>query len=329
MYLFDAITGNLLQTIASPNPSSQSKFGNSLELVGNTLVVGASLANRAHIFEFNPATQSAALVATLNVPPGGGADSFGRAVTIVGNIVAVGAPLSDTGAANSGQVHLFDRTTGNFLSSLNNPSPDAEDNFGGYLASNGTYVAVAAQGDDTDAVNSGRVYIFNPATGGLISTIANPSPNSGDFFARLSFSGKTLIVGAPTDDSDGGNSGMVYLFDLPLDQVVGNLSTADPDIGDSSTYTLLDDADGRVRIVGNSIVVVDPSRFDFEGDIASDTLHVPPIDGAFHDRSSGDPNLECNEAAQDIQFQGTSVLENARTVRSFRLSARPTPMRGA
>ena len=244
----------------------------------------------------------------MNVPPGGGADSFGRAVTIVGNIVAVGAPLSDTGAANSGQVHLFDRTTGNFLSSLNNPSPDAEDSFGGYLASNGTYVAVAAQGDDTDAVNSGRVYIFNPATGKLISTIANPSPNSGDFFARISFSGNTLIVGAPTDDLDGSDSGMVYLFDLPLDHVVGNLSTADPDIGDSSAYTLLDDADGRFKIVGSSIVVADPSRLDFESNPAH-TIQIRATD------SAGLSTVESlviqvannNEPPQNIGFVGNSV----------------------
>ena len=54
VYLFDAITGNLLQTIASPNPSSQSKFGNSLELVGNTLVVGASVGNRATSLNSTP-----------------------------------------------------------------------------------------------------------------------------------------------------------------------------------------------------------------------------------------------------------------------------------
>ena len=88
-------------------------------------------------------------------------------------------------------------------------------------------------------IDSGRVYIFNPATGELISTIANPSPNGGDFFSRLSFSGNTLIVGAPTDDSDGSNAGMVYLFDLPFDQVVGSLSTTDPDAGSVLTYSLV------------------------------------------------------------------------------------------
>ncbi len=312
VYLFNATTGALLQTVASPNPSIQSKFGNSLKLFGNTLVVGASSANKAYIFEFNPGTQSAAFVAQLNAPAGGGMDLLGRAVSIVGDLVAVGAPFNDTGAANSGQVHLYDRTNGSFLSSVNNPSPNADDLFGLQLASNGTYLAVSAQNDDTDAIDSGRVYIFNPVTGELISTIANPSPNNGDFFSRLSFSGNTLIVGAPTDDSDGFNTGMAYLFDLPLDQVVGSISTTDPDTGSVLTHTLVDDAAGRFKIVGDSIVVADPSRFDFESSPAH-TIQVRATD------SSGLSTVETlviqvansNESPQDIVFVGNSVVENA------------------
>ncbi len=312
VYLFDATTGSLVQTIASPNPAIQSKFGNSLSLIANTLVVGASLANRAYIFEFNPTPQSASLVATLNVPPGGGVDSFGRAVTIVGNIVAVGAPNNDTAAANSGQVHLFDRTTGNFLSTLNNPSPDANDNFGSYLAGNETYLAVAAQFDDTDVADSGRVYIFDPSNGQLISSIANPTPNGGDFFSRVSFSGNTLVVGAPTDDADGANAGMVYVFDLPLTNTVGSLSTTDPDAGDLPIYTLVNDAEGRFGLVGNQIVVVDPWRLNFEV-AASHSLLIQSTD------SSGQSTFEAfvtqvsnaNEPPQNVAFTGDGVNENA------------------
>ncbi len=312
VYLFDATTGSLIQTIASPNPAIQSKFGNSLSLVANTLVIGASVANRAYVFEFNAATQSAALVGTLNVPPGGGVDAFGRAVNIVGNIIAVGAPNNDTTAANSGQVHLFDRTTGNLLRSLDNPSPAANDNFGSNLASNGTYLAVAAPFDDTDVADSGRVYIFDPSNGQLISSIANPTPNGGDFFSRVSFSGDTLVVGAPTDDADGANAGMVYIFDLPMTNTVGSLSITDPDAGDLPTYTLVNDADGRFGLVGNQIVVVDPTRLNFE-EAASHSLLIQSTD------SSGQSTFEAltiqvsnaNEPPQNVAFTGDSVNENA------------------
>ncbi|NET29941.1 CAP domain-containing protein [Okeania sp. SIO1I7] len=46
--------------------------------------------------------------------------------------------------------------------------------------------------------------------------------------------------------------------------VVGNLTTSDPDAGDTHTYQLLDDANGRFALDGDQIVVSDSSGLDFE-----------------------------------------------------------------
>ncbi len=46
--------------------------------------------------------------------------------------------------------------------------------------------------------------------------------------------------------------------------VVGNLTTTDPDPGDTHTYSLIDDASGRFAIIGNQLVVADGSLLDFE-----------------------------------------------------------------
>ncbi|MGR3278198.1 putative Ig domain-containing protein [Acaryochloris marina NIES-2412] len=46
--------------------------------------------------------------------------------------------------------------------------------------------------------------------------------------------------------------------------VIGTLSTADPDAGDSHTYSLLEDAGGRFQIVGNQLQVADGSLLNFE-----------------------------------------------------------------
>ncbi|WP_287273210.1 MULTISPECIES: CAP domain-containing protein [unclassified Okeania] len=48
--------------------------------------------------------------------------------------------------------------------------------------------------------------------------------------------------------------------------VVGNLTTSDPDAGDTHTYELLDDANGRFGLDGDQIVVADGSGLDFESD---------------------------------------------------------------
>ena len=46
--------------------------------------------------------------------------------------------------------------------------------------------------------------------------------------------------------------------------VVGNLTTSDPDAGDTHTYELLNDANGRFALDGDQIVIADGSGLDFE-----------------------------------------------------------------
>ncbi|MBD2314037.1 hypothetical protein H6G20_20415 [Desertifilum sp. FACHB-1129] len=50
----------------------------------------------------------------------------------------------------------------------------------------------------------------------------------------------------------------------PAGSVIGLLSTLDPDVGDTHTYTLLDDADGRFTLNGNQLVVAPGAMLDFE-----------------------------------------------------------------
>lgn len=48
----------------------------------------------------------------------------------------------------------------------------------------------------------------------------------------------------------------------PTGSVVGLLSTVDPDVGDTHTYTLLNDASGRFAVEGNQLVVADGSLLE-------------------------------------------------------------------
>ncbi|MBW4681149.1 MAG: FG-GAP repeat protein [Microcoleus vaginatus WJT46-NPBG5] len=66
---------------------------------------------------------------------------------------------------------------------------------------------------------------------------------------------------APTDISLAGNS----VNENSLSgTVIGTLSTTDPDGGDTHTYVLLNDANGRFLIDGNQLKVADGSLLDFE-----------------------------------------------------------------
>src|SRR5262249_37944324 len=48
----------------------------------------------------------------------------------------------------------------------------------------------------------------------------------------------------------------------PAGPVVGTVSTADPDAGDTFTYTLLDSAGGRFRVADNQLLVDGPLDFE-------------------------------------------------------------------
>jgi len=59
----------------------------------------------------------------------------------------------------------------------------------------------------------------------------------------------------------------------PRNTVIGDLTTVDLDVGDTHTYSLLDSAEGRFRIVGDELLVANGSLLDFE----SDREHVVTI----------------------------------------------------
>jgi hypothetical protein len=46
--------------------------------------------------------------------------------------------------------------------------------------------------------------------------------------------------------------------------IIGNLSTLDPDVGDTDSYTLINNADGRFTLDRNKLLVAASNRLDFE-----------------------------------------------------------------
>ncbi len=70
-------------------------------------------------------------------------------------------------------------------------------------------------------------------------------------------------IGTPTDIE------ITNLFvseNAPNNTLIGQLTTIDPDLGDSHTYALLDNPQGRFKIVGDELQVADASLLDFETD---------------------------------------------------------------
>lgn len=141
--------------------------------------------------------------------------AFGYVVAIDGPYTLVGAPSTSLrGLSAIGCAYVFDTSSGALVAMLNNPTPAADDHFGGTVAISGNLIVVGAAQDDTGASNAGAAYVFDAATGNLLRTLNNPTPAADDHFGcSVAISGSTVVVGAPFD------SGSAYVFDA----VTGNL----------------------------------------------------------------------------------------------------------
>jgi len=240
-YLFDT-SGNLLQIFNNPTPMPKDRFGISVAISGNKIVVGAhqddtgkTNAGSAYLFD-----TSGNLLQTFNNPTPMRGDLFGDSVAIYENIVVVGAHRDDTGAENAGSVYLFD-TSGNLLQTINNPTPVPEAGFGEKVAIYGNKVVVGAYHD-----NAGFAYLFD-TSGNLLQTFHNPTPVHNDQFGKsVSIFGNKVVVGAHTDDTGATNAGSAYLFDTS-----GNLLQ----IFNNPTPMPNEQFGHTVAIYGNKVVV--------------------------------------------------------------------------
>lgn len=113
-YLFDGLTGGLLQTFANPFPGDGDQFGASLVGVGSNLAIGATsddigFLNSGAVYFMDGLTGQ--LIRTFNNPTSAADDRFGSALAVLGNDILIGGPLDDVGGQDSGTVYLFDGTT--------------------------------------------------------------------------------------------------------------------------------------------------------------------------------------------------------------------------
>jgi hypothetical protein len=242
-YVYSAATGALVASLPDPSPAGDDAYGASVSVSGNTVVVGAwrdtGAPDGGKAYVFNATTGE--LIATLANPSGAHDAGFGYSVSVSGNTVAVGA---FAWGGSTGQAYVFDATTGGLIAVLDNPSPP-RGLFGLSVSVSGDMVAVGAPGDDTGAPDSGQAYVFDATSGGLIATLANPSPSSNAHFGTVSVSGNTVVVAAPDDNRPRPQSGKAYVFNATTGELIANL--ANPSAANEFGASL--------SVSGNTVVV--------------------------------------------------------------------------
>lgn len=215
-YLFST-DGAVLTTFTNPTPAVGDLFGSAVSAVGADRVLigafsdntGATDAGAAYLFSTN-----GSLLATFTNPTPAVRDYFGYSLAAVGvDQVLIGAYQDDTGTTDAGAAYLFS-TNGTLLITFTNPTPAVGENFGWAVAAVGAdRVLIGASYDDAGTQGAGAAYLFS-TDGTLLVTFTNPAPAANDVFGYsvAAVSPNCVLIGAPFDDTDADNAGVVYLF---------------------------------------------------------------------------------------------------------------------
>ena len=218
-----------LTKVSSPDGAKEDKFGTSVSLSGNLLIVGTPGTDKldendtgaVYLYRVEH-NGTASHLAKLTVPDGSSGDRFGDSITFTGSTLAVGASGVDiVDKWDVGAVYLYrveSNGTSSHLAKLTAPDGSPGDRFGGSITLTGNMLAVGASGVDADGKeNAGAVYLYRKESNGsatYMSKLTAPDGSEGDYFGYTVDIGVDLLaVGAPWTDIDGKeNAGAVYLY---------------------------------------------------------------------------------------------------------------------
>jgi hypothetical protein len=200
------------------------RFGWSVSLYGTTAVVGSPMDNQwaadaGAIYIFRQGLPYVKWMSSYTEV----GSQLGTSVDISGNYLVAGAPRDDNaGGVDAGMALVY---YGDGAIGWSSPprtiycsSPQAYDNFGYSVATNGVSTMVGIRGYNTGGQESaGRVDVFTRSGSGpsavwpFTQYLASPEPNMNDYFGEsVSVNGSVAAVGASWDD---GLKGSVHVYE--------------------------------------------------------------------------------------------------------------------
>jgi hypothetical protein len=219
--------------LTANDPSDGDEFGFSVDIDGDTIVVGAHWdtntggadAGAAYVFARGgiPAWRE---VAILLADDGDDGDEFGVSVALDGDTVLVGARRDDSATwVDAGAAYLFSRDQGGpdqwgQLKKLAASDGAFNDEFGASVALSGDTAVIGAIYDDTLVSNTGSAYVFvrdqgGPDNWGEAGKLVAADAAVNEFFgAAVAVDGDTAVAGCYLDDHSGfSDIGSAYVFD--------------------------------------------------------------------------------------------------------------------
>lgn len=209
---FDGQRWRLAATVVDAQGAAGDRFGSSIALDGDRLLVGAPWRDNtptaeggsAVLYEHDGSTWNPVYRHDNAFREG---DRMGEAVALAGDRAAVGAPYYTGALDGQGRVLLLERSAGSWTEAGNLFGDTSGERLGSALAL--TSSSVAAGAPDADA-GDGRVRMYRFVFGNWaqVASIAAPAGAAG-FGSALAAQGNLLAVGAPLGD---GGAGRVALY---------------------------------------------------------------------------------------------------------------------
>lgn len=200
---------DLAERIAAPVSNTDMRFGRSLDVDGQLLIVGGAGGpgtvsghpqGIAWIFEKDGPIYE---VMTALLPPLDPGDDFGFSVAIEGNWAVVGAPYDDDQALNNGAVYIYKRVGDQwFLHQKIAHNVGAEGHYGHCVEiDNGVIVVGAPNADFGGVTDRGMAYIYRFMGGTFELAQATMGGGAGDHHGwDIALDNNVLLVSSPDDD---------------------------------------------------------------------------------------------------------------------------------
>ncbi len=225
--------------LAASNASASDRFGVSVDISGDIIVVGADRSagtGAVYIFQRNiNGLDSWGEVAALYADDGEASDFFGSAVAVDRGTLVVGAWGEDGGpgspTSNAGAAYIFSRNFNPItptesiadnwgLQAVLTQTPSTDAQLGKAVDISGDHVVVGAPGKNGV---QGAAYVFDRNIGGaenwgLSSILSADDPGAGDKFgSAVAVHNNTIVVGAPGEDGGPTNpvseAGAAFIFE--------------------------------------------------------------------------------------------------------------------
>jgi hypothetical protein len=258
-----------LGILTASDGSTVDKFGNSVSISGNHIVVGAEGADdngyssgSAYVFT-KPETGWMNMIQTAKLTASDGAAyyCFGNSVSISGDFIVVGSRADEVNGSQSGSAYVFAMSESGWvdmtqIAKLTASDAYKYDHFGKSVSISGNNIVIGANGNDDNGEASGSVYVFTKPETGWDDMTETAKMTQGDrydhFGISVSISGDYFVVGAYGDDSNGDMVGAAYIYTKPatgwyIVAPTAKLTPSDGEMGDQFGAS--------VSISGDNIVI--------------------------------------------------------------------------